>query len=237
MKLTFAVTVFNRWEMLLESFAGIIDDDRIDEILVSDDHSEDKYWKKIVDLPKFNPKIKIVRQAENRGMSENKRDAIFLSKNEWVIIADSDNKFSKKYIDAVFDVIKHTHSGTLNPGIIYCPSLAAPNFDYRKYQDKTFFKSSSFQLLLQETDFSCLMNTCNYVVHRDNYVAAWEQNKTVSCADTIWFNYLWLKSGGGFHVVPGMEYEHRVHSGSGFLAGIEYNMKKAEEIKKLITEL
>lgn len=231
--ITFAVTVYNRYEMLLESFAGIIDDPRIDEILIMDDCSQDKYWNKIKDLSKFNPKIKVVRQAANRGMSENKRDAVFNSKNEWVILADSDNKFSKHYVNALLKV----KDGNLKSHIIYCPSFAAPNFDYRKYEGNIYFKSSSFQLLLQETEFSCLMNTCNYVVHRDTYVSAWEQNKEMIASDTIWFNYLWLKAGNAFFVVPGMEYEHRVHSGSGFIEQIDYNMRKAEEVKKLIIAL
>lgn len=231
MKLTLAITTFNRYELLLESFAGLINDDRIDEILIMDDHSEDKYWNKVQQLPKFNPKIKVVRQLQNRGMSINKRDAVFNSKNEWVILGDSDNKFPQSYIDAFFKLEK------FHPHIIYCPSFAAPNFDYRKYKGITFFKSSSFQLLLKDTEFSCLMNTANYVVNKNEYLKVWEQNDLVKSADTIWMNYLWLKSGNAFYVVPGMEYEHRVHKGSGFMEDVAYNMGKAEEIKKLILEL
>lgn len=231
MNLTFAVTVFNRYEFLLESFAGIINDDRIDEILVMDDCSEDKYWKKIQQLPKFNPKIKVVRQTQNRGMSENKRDAVFNSKNQWVILADSDNVFKSNYIDAFLKLHK------LAPHVIYCPSFAAPNFDYRKYQGNIYFKSSSFQLLLQETEFSCLMNTCNYIVNKDAYLSVWQHNKEMIASDTIWFNYLWLKAGNAFFVVPEMEYQHRVHKGSGFLEQMEYNMAKADEVKKLILAL
>lgn len=231
MKLTFAVTTYNRYEMLLESFAGIIDDPRIDEILVMDDCSEDKYWNKIKDLPNFNPKIKVVRQLQNRGMSVNKRDAVFNSKNDWVILADSDNVFNNNYVDAFFGLGKYMKEH------IYCPSFAAPNFDYRKYQGNVYFKSSSFQLLLQDSQFSCLMNTCNYVVNKEAYLSVWEENKEMIASDTIWFNYLWLKSGNGFFVVPGMEYQHRVHKGSGFLKEMEYNMKKAKEVEKLIIEL
>lgn len=232
MTLTLAITTYNRFEMLLESFAKVIGDSRINEVLIMDDHSEEKYWNKIKDLDKFNPKIKVVRQDFNRGMSENKRDAIACSKNEWVIIGDSDNVFDTTYVNAFFNV-EHEHGNH----IIYCPSFAKPNFDYRKYQGNIYFKSSSFQLLFLETEFSCLMNTCNYVVHRDSYIRVWKENKTVKCADTIWMNYLWLKEGNAFYVVPEMEYEHRVHNGSGFMQEVKYNMEKAEEIKILIEQL
>lgn len=231
MKLTLAITVYNRYEMLLESFANVIDDPRIDEILISDDCSEDKYWNKIKELPKFNAKIKVVRQESNKGMSVNKRGAVFNSKNQWTLIGDSDNVFDKTYLDAFFNV------GTPEPSIIYCPSFAKPHFNYTMYSGNVYFKSSSFQLLLIEPAFCCMMNTCNYVVHKESYLKVWQENKYVKCADTIWFNYLWLKAGNAFYVVPGMEYEHRVHNGSGFAENIDYNMKKAEEIKKLIMKL
>lgn len=81
------------------------------------------------------------------------------------------------------------------------------------------------------------MNTANYVVNKSEYVRVWEENDTVRSADTIWMNYLWLKSGNAFYVVPEMQYTHRVHAGSGFLQELDANMIKAEEIKKLIVQL
>lgn len=84
---------------------------------------------------------------------------------------------------------------------------------------------------------NCLFNTCNYVVHRDSYISIWEENKEMKGSDTIWFNYLWLKAGKSFFVVPGMHYQHRVHNGSGFMQDVDYNMTKAEEIKQLIMNL
>lgn len=229
MKLTFAVTTFNRYEMLLESFAGIIDDPRIDEVLIMDDCSEEKYWDKIKDLPKFNQKIKVVRQLQNRGMSVNKRDAVFNSKNEWVILADSDNIFGVDYLEAL-EVY-----GKLFPDTIYCPSFAKPNFDYRKYNLSTFGIKNKPPL--DESMANCLFNTCNYVVHRDTYLYVWKENRDMKGSDTIWFNYLWLQADKVFHVVENMHYQHRVHKESGFIKDLDYNMKKAEEIKKMIMDL
>lgn len=231
MKLTLAITVFNRYEMLLESFAQVIDDPRIDEILVMDDCSKDEYWKKIKELPKFNDKIKVVRQLENRGMLINKRDAVFNSKNEWVILFDSDNVIGKDYLDAFETAFKIQFMGT----IIYCPSFAKPNFDYRKYENELFGKHKKPPI--EESMCNCLFNTANYIVNREEYLKVWVQNKEMKATDTIYFNYLWLKQGNYFTVIPGMHYEHRVHKDSGFLQDVDYNMKKGEEIKKLIMDL
>lgn len=232
MKLTLALTVWNRYEMLLESFAQVIDDDRIDEILIMDDCSSIEYWNKIKELPKFNPKIKVVRQLTNQGMSRNKRDAIFNSKNEWVLLGDSDNIFGKDYLDALD---KHILSDR-QANIIFAPGFAKPNFDYRKYKNH-FLKAKEIKIFIHQPEMSCFLNTCNYVVNRERYLKVWEENRQVISSDTIWFNYLWLKSGGCFIVSEDMQYNHRVHNGSAFLQDVDYNMKKAEEIKKLIMAL
>lgn len=232
MKLTLAITTYNRYDLLLESFANVIDDDRIDEILIIDDHSKDEYWNKIKELPKFNDKIKVVRQLDNRGMSRNKRDAVFHSKNEWVILFDSDNVIDKSYLDAI--------PTNLSWFKIYCPSFARPNFDYRKFQSNIYSINTGVPgstRISNDPMFWCLMNTCNFLVHRQSYLNVWQENKEMIASDSIWFNYLWLKEGNGLHVVKGMEYFHRVHEKSGFTEQLDYNLKKAEEIKKLILEL
>lgn len=240
MKLTLAITVYNRYDLLVESFSQVIDDPRIDEILICDDHSKDEYWNKIKELAALSPKIKVVRQLENRNMSVNKRDAIFHSKNDWVIIFDSDNVIGRDYLNAL------EAEGEFLSRFIYCPSFAAPNFDYRRFERKVFGIQRNFpdpkgslgvRPDLNDSMINCLFNTCNYLVNRDEYLRVWKENKEMIATDTIFFNYLWLKEGNYFMVLPGMHYMHRVHKESAFLQEVDYNMKKGEEIKKLIMSL
>jgi glycosyltransferase involved in cell wall biosynthesis len=231
MKLTLAITTFNRYDLLLESFSQVIDDPRIDEILICDDHSKDEYWNKIKELPSLSPKIKVVRQLENRNMSVNKRDAIFHSKNEWVIIFDSDNVIDKDYLDAL------EKGSDWAIKVIHCPELAKPHFDFRNIP-----QVYNIPYLNKRPDFSnpmvsCLFNCCNYVVNREAYLSVWEENKEMIGTDTIWFAYLWLKKGNYFEVTTGMQYFHRVHKDSCFLQDVDYNMKKAQEIQKMISQL
>lgn len=233
MKLTLAITTFNRFELLLESFTQVIDDPRIDEILIMDDCSSLKYWNKIKDLDKFNPKIKVVRQLENRGMSVNKRDAIFNSKNEWVIIFDSDNIIDKSFIDAF-----EKEFALAFPECIYAPSFAKPNFNYLEYEGKFINENNAPHLIkVGGATISCFLNTCNYIANRDYYLNTWQPNPDMKGTDTIWHNYNHLKSGGCFYVVPDMHYFHRMHKESGFAQHMDYNMKKAEEIKQMISAL
>lgn len=228
MKLTLAITVYNRWDLLLESFAQVIDDPRIDEILIMDDASKDEYWNKIKELPKFNDKIKVVRQLSNQGMSRNKMSAVLNSKNEWVILFDSDNVIGKDYLDSIPE--------TLKVNTIYMPCFARPTFDFRKFSELIIEKEDAAAWIWDDV-FNMMLNCCNYLVPREQYLQAFEDDATVKASDTILFAYNWLKNGNKFKVVPGMEYTHRIHPGSGFLEDCDYNMNKANHTRKLIQSL
>lgn len=234
MNLTLAITNWNRYELLLESFAQVINDDRISEVLILDDCSDLVYWNKIKDLPLYNPKIRVIRQVQNRGMAINKRDAVSYAKTDWVILFDSDNIIQPDYLDALDREVWVYGWGNV-AHTIHMPSFAKPNFDFTKYEGEMW----RFKKLPPIVDDACnmLFNCCNYVVNRDEYLKVFEENPTVKGSDTIWFNYLWLKAGKAFHVVPGMEYYHRVHKDSGYLKDAGHNLKKSEETRKLIQKL
>lgn len=230
MKLTLAITVYNRYDLLLESFANVIDDDRIDEVLIMDDASEEKYWNKIKELPKFNPKIKVVRQLQNRGMSINKRDSILNAKNETVLVFDSDNVLRKNYLDAL--QAQKGRDGGFREYCIYLPDFAKPNFDYRRYRSHTW--GGVVGIPINEDHCFMATNTCNYVVNKTAYLEVWKENPDMKATDTLWFAYLWMKVGNIFYVVPGMDYEHRVHEGSGYLQDAEYNSNQGKKLRDLI---
>lgn len=230
MKLSLAITTYNRYNLTVESFAQVINHPRIDDIVVLDDCSTDGSYEKLRDYFKHDPKVRVIKQANNRGMSLNKRDAVALSNNEYVILFDSDNVIEPGYIDAFFRQIESDK--VVDACVIYMPDFAKPHFDYRKFAGHTF--SVAHHPPVKDNMGNCLMNTCNYIVNRDEYVKHFEHNPDHVCTDTVWFNYLWLKTGNSFYVVPGMEYYHRVHEGSGFLENADYNMKKSEEVRKMI---
>lgn len=218
--------------MLIESFAQVIDDERINDIVISDDFSDediyikvlrhledDKYWK-----------VRVFRQHENLGMYRNKMAALKYAKNEWCLLWDSDNIFDKSYLDALDKIDIDLHSRKT----IYCPDFSKPQFDYRSFSGKLFFKENITKLLNYPMG-ECLLNTCNYVVNK--HYLPYEYNPEMKATDTIWMNYLFLKDGYQFYVVPGMEYIHRVHDQSGFLQDCAYNLAKGSEIKQLILNL
>lgn len=230
MKLSLAVTSYKRFDLTISSFANVIDDDRIQEVLVLDDCSPDKSYELLRDNFKDNQKVKVIRQARNRGMSVTKRDAIALCNNPNIIIFDSDNKLGKDYLDALEAV------GDFSDDTLYLPIAANPQFNYRKFSGLTITEKNVGKYMNDEM-FRCALNTCNCLINRNFYIDTFIQDDKIGCADTINHIYNHLKRGGKLYFVPGMEYFHLVGPQSGFLENADYNIKKAKEIENKIMQL
>lgn len=246
MKLSLCITTYNRYELTIESFAQVLNDPRIDDIVIMDDCSimeiRSKFYNWMLLNTEFGGKVRFIEQAANRGMSLNKRDAIALAKNEWVIILDSDNIIGPDYLDAFFKYFPYnTDEHSPSEHFIFCPDFAKPNFDYRALAQGApthgLYNAKDAARCIWDSRFNCLLNTCNYVVNKEFYLNVYKHNKEHIASDTVWHNYNHLKAGGELAVVPGMQYFHRVHEGSGFMQNAAYNMSKAEEVRQLIKQL
>lgn len=229
--ISLCITTYNRYDLLLESFDKVLGDPRISEIVIVDDCSSPETFcllSETLNSPAYKGRVKIWRNTGNIGMSRNKARAVELATNPWCILFDSDNVIDSSYLDALPQY--------LAPSVIYCPDFAKPQFDYRKYAGQTINADNAAKIMSKPMG-ECIFNTCNYLVNREEYLRVYEYNPDMKGTDTIWFNYLWLKAGNSFYVVPGMEYMHRVHAGSGFMADVDYNLMQSKEVKKLITSL
>jgi glycosyltransferase involved in cell wall biosynthesis len=230
--MTLSITTYLRTDLLFESYAKVLNDDRIKEIVIVDDHSPEHIFRKIQAETEKHDKIKLYRNGLNLGMLNNKRRAIELASHSWVIIFDSDNVMDSRYLDAIWndDTVFHKTNE------IYCPSFAEPEFDYRKYEGLTVTKDTA-KHYMDDRMFRCSLNTSNFLVHKDTFLDSWTANGEVKGSDTIWMNYKWLQGGGSLYFVPGMYYFHRKHNGSGWLADADHNIRQAKKIEKLISEL
>jgi glycosyltransferase involved in cell wall biosynthesis len=227
MKLSLCITTYNRFELLKESYTQVIDDPRISEIIIVDDCSTEPGIKEKVNSL-AGGKVKVLHQVQNLGMSRNKADAISYASNDWVIIFDSDNVITTDYLDAI--------PVYLSRDTIYCPSFAKPEFDFR-FHEGNFYNLKNVATAIKMDTYNVAMNCCNYLVHRDTYLQTYQYNEKHIASDTIWHAYNHLNAGGSFYIVPGMEYFHRVHKGSGFLQGVDHNMRMQAEVRKMIMEL
>ena len=231
--LGFVTTTYNELrkpdsgDWLRECLSYPLTDNRISDVLISDDCSEDR--PALLGLLKDITDVKSVLLPVNRGPFGNKLNAISAVNAEWVICLDSDNSITKEYVDALMAM------QPWDPNIIYCPTYAAPKFDYREFAgqliDIKFFVDNAKKL-------QCFMNTGNYMVHRETFVHVFsefkdqnrpdlllppyfqhlpvdrnriEHRRLFDCSDVFFANKTWLKSNRNHRLmaVPNMTYKHR----------------------------
>lgn len=227
--ISICITTWNRDSMTFDAFRQVLNDDRISEIVIVDDHSDERIYNNLVFMCNGLEKVKIFRNEQNKGCYWNKHTAVSLATNEWVILFDSDNVLSTKYLDAIPE--------TLSQRTIYQPEFARPHFDFTKYSGHYFDRTIAKNYTPQET-FTTMLNAMNFFINREEFLKVFDTNKTEPwTADSIYFNYLWLKAGNSIYVTPGMQYEHLVHNGSHYKNNVHKTGNFFNEVKQMIRDL
>lgn len=227
--ISICITTFNREFMTQRSFAKVIDDPRVDDVVILDDASTDGSFQNLNEgfCGQFN--VRVIGRLKNAGMSRAKFEAIGYAKHRFALILDSDNTIDPEYLDA-FDGV------CLDSKTIYMPEWARENFDYRAYSGLTFDKNNVKEYIDQPM-FQTALNTANYVVPVDEYCKVYQEDQSVKETDTIHFAHLWLAAGNKFHVLKGLQYDHLVHKDSGWLQNASYNMTRAKQTVEQIKAL
>lgn len=230
--LTFATTTYNetvkdgQGQWLLECLQTPIVDERITEIVISDDHSHD--YEAMRKLVEHLPKVKLFRLPQNRGPFGNKLESVRQATGDWVIIGDSDNVIGPDYIDKVSQHLD-------DPTRLLCPTYAATNFDYRHLGGQ-IIGPGDFSRMAKEKLFQCFCNTGNWTVPRVQFVKAFERfldkprfdleqpdylkvpwrdtlrhRQAYDSADSFFINRAWLaaESANRLYAVPDLTYIHR----------------------------
>lgn len=202
--ISLCITTYNRTELLFESFAQVLNDDRIREIVIVDDCSPEGVFEMVRQYCDKYPKIKFYYNEKNLGCYRNKREAVSKASNEWVILLDSDNVITPDYLNALPNVLNKTE--------LVQPTFARPNFDFRRYEGH-IIKSYNVAQYADLSTFTTALNAMNYFVNRDEYLRVWEDRPEPWTADSLLQNYNWLKAGNSIYFCPGLEYEHRIPTG------------------------
>ncbi len=214
-KISLAITTYNRCEMTLESFEQVLYDERIDDIVIVDDFSDFEIFNKLAEAIKGMPRVKLIRNLINIDCYANKLRAISICKNDWVIILDSDNIINKAFIDRIYK--ERLSSGTWTKDFIYAPDFAKPKFDYTRLSGNILTRVNISHTMEFWPEVINLMNTCNYFVNKSEYMRIHDNSINPHTYDTIFHAYNWLNAGNSIKVVPGLEYEHRLHDESHFI--------------------
>lgn len=207
--ISIAFTSYNRTELLYEAISPFLQDDRVTEIVISDDCSTPELYQTIVWQYKTIDKVKIFRNQVNHDCYLNKKMAIERCTGEWVAILDSDNVFERTYVDRLETLVK----AGLNSRTVYQPEFAKPHFNFRHLSGVSLNKGN-IASWIDNGNTGTMLNAFNYFMNRAEYLKVFDHDMNPVTSDSIYHNYRWLNAGNSIYVVPGLEYSHRVHSGS-----------------------
>jgi glycosyltransferase involved in cell wall biosynthesis len=216
---------YNNTLFIKDTLAPLIDDNRINEIIICDDKSNDFDLLKeiVVSIENNNSqkKIKLYQNDTNLGCYHNKLKSISYCSNDWAILLDSDNIYDTKCLDILFN-IKNWETDT-----IYAPMWAktfpgdiAPNLNYSKYKNIIIDKNIYLHEF-NDNHFQCLINTCNYFLPVKPYIGCmslYNYNRTfIDSLDSAVLFTDWLYHKNKIYVVDDLIYKHRLHSNSNYM--------------------
>jgi glycosyltransferase involved in cell wall biosynthesis len=229
--ITASFTNYNRTDLLFKAIESFLNDIRIDEIVISDDNSDEEIFHTV--CWKYNgiEKVKIYRNSKNLDCYRNKREAVKLASHDWVLLLDSDNVFDIKFIDTIFGQMPW------NKTWAYAPDFARPYFDFRKISGVAVSRNN-INTYLDKGSCSTMLNAMNYFVNRDEFLRVWDGSCDPVTSDSLFQNYNWLKAGNTVYVTPGLQYEHQVHSGSHYQNNVKrtpqgFHNSIIEKLKRL----
>lgn len=223
-KISLCITTYNRVDDTIRSFKNVLDDHRIQEIVIVDDSSNLELFQRLEDkIRALNedalyqtikglviPQIRLIRNDQNLGVYKNKLRSVELASTEWCIVFDSDNVISKDYIDKLYQY------AIWDTNCIYSPDFAMPEFDYTDFAGKIIDKENISRFTRFKM-FDCWINTMNYFVNKRTFLRAKQDEVIPDAADSMYINYLLLKKGISIFTVPQMRYTHTLHQQSNYI--------------------
>lgn len=231
-KISLAITHYNRPHLIVAALTNVLNDDRINDIVIYDDCSSVEQFEQMhLAVKDLSPKISIHRGEKNFGPFKSKITAISKCKNNWAILLDSDNVLSRTYVDVLYQIPEW------EPTVIYCPDYAKPYLDFR-HLDGTKLDLKKLRQLLEEKSpkVDAFVNDGNFFVNVHNYLECSKDYTEISvkACDVLAFNYLWLRKGFTLYATKNLDYYHRVHTSNNWINRQTHAVEVLEGITEAI---
>jgi hypothetical protein len=208
------IPTMRRFSFLKTSIPKYLENPHVSEVVITDETGEDY---DAITSAFSHPKLRVYRNETRLGMLKNKLRAASYATSDYVAILDSDNYAGPQYFKSLKTFLQ-THSAPESS--LFLPSRAKPNFDYTRWCG-TPITHSTVKSLYPAID-TCL-NTMNLVLPRSfletiDILSDRPMCDEIGCYDSKYFVlYCLFNKNATAFVVNGMEYDHAVHSGSGWL--------------------
>jgi glycosyltransferase involved in cell wall biosynthesis len=225
-KISVAIPHYNNAKMIHTSWFNLLNDDRVSEVIILDDGSNEQELDQVIRKVKpFKKKIKLFKRSENWGALATKLQVIGLCKEEWVVLLDGDNTYFKETLDSIF-TIEDWKKDT-----VYCTEFAYPHFDF-----KNMFQKNALDLNLVKTlDYSnkryfTFFNDGNYFLPKKDFLQILDptMNFIVKASEVSFMNAIWLHAGNTIQIIQNSKYLHRIHAKSTFINNMEHSKDENE---------
>jgi glycosyltransferase involved in cell wall biosynthesis len=227
-RLGIAIPTWERTDLLEASYRHVVSDDRVEQVAIVDDASSPAVRAHVQALS-AHPKIQVFHNKGNLGCYQNKGESSYRLTSDWMILFDSDNILTHKYLDALYEIPTWTRQ------TLYMPVFASPAFDYRDYSDVIISKDN-LREYVDRPRFLTALNTGNFFANRDEFVLNFDPFANPLAADSLYLVYCWLRDGGVLQFVPNLVYTHRIHPGSNYLRYAEQTKPFAEALERRLRE-
>lgn len=236
-----AIPYYNNSSFMEKTLETLINDERINEIVITDDKSSDISVLEDILKKKNCSKIKLFENKKNMGCYHNKIATVTKCTNEWCILLDSDNYIEKDYLDILFAINSWEKNTIYIPDIaITFPGIPSKNLDYRKYADQYITKENYINNF-NDINFQCLINNCNYFLPCKEFVLCMKDGfntynrNFIDCLDSAVLFTDWICK-NRIKVVKDLKYYHRLHPNSNYARGSSRRYEasvKAQLISKI----
>jgi len=221
-EITLAIPFYNTSQYCKQAIKLALSNDFVKEIVINDDGSTEDEWNSLNTIVESlsNNKIKLFRNNVNVGGFRNKYNAVQNSSCEWVYLLDSDNHPAENTLDVIQSIENPNEDYCYIPQklMVYADDGYYNEVVYNFSYDKIGLDEAQDALLKKTKYIDWFLNTGNFVFNREKYLERLENGyKNLDepvYACSIAFSYHWMKNGGFYKVVPGMEYHHLVRRDS-----------------------
>jgi len=221
--ISIAIPHYNNSNYISDSINPLLNDDRINEIIICDDKSNDINELENIITNYNNPKIKLYKNEVNLGCYHNKINTVSKCTNEWCILLDSDNIYSNKCVDILYEINEWNENTIYTPSwAVTFPNEPSPMLNYTKYDNKYITKSLYIKDF-NEPIFQCLINTCNYFLPVKNFTRIMNnlqfsyKREIIDSLDSAVIFTDWLCNNNNIYVVQNLHYHHRLHDKSNYI--------------------
>lgn len=221
-KISLAIPHYNNSSYMMDTLSASLSDERVSEIIICDDKSNDiEILENLIEYLN-NPKIKLYKNPINLGVYHNKIETVKKCSNEWALLIDSDNIISKEFIDRIYEI------DNWNTDTIYAPSYAytfpqGPSqlLNFESYAGTYITPEIYIQNALTNVNFQCLINNCNYFIPTTEFIKSMPYNNykrdTIDSMDGAVLFTDWLCNHNKVFIVRNLMYKHRLHPTSTYM--------------------